>query len=171
MRKPAANTVDRREQPDRPDRTTRRRGPAADADPESPAEEVDETRIDERHAREDVAVVEVPERGGERQHREQVEVAQREQAPPVGEPTRNAPQKSSQSHGVLIFLPPKAPFEPRAIFQATCGPVQASVTRPVLSFTRPIATSPALPDQAFTSHQRRSGWSSKLASVTSEARG
>jgi len=50
----------------------------------------------------------------------------------------------------LIFSPPNAPVYPRAIFHATCGPVHASVTTPVWSSTRPVATSPALPDQTFT---------------------
>ena len=49
------------------------------------AEQVDEARVDERHAREDPAVVEVPERDGEREQREQVEVAEAERPAQVGE--------------------------------------------------------------------------------------
>jgi hypothetical protein len=40
-------------------------------------------------------------------------------------------------------VPPNAPSLPRAIVQATCGPVQASVTRLVTSSTFPLAISPA----------------------------
>src|SRR2546426_4804075 len=58
-------------------------------------------------------------------------------------PIRNAAQKTSQTQGSLIFLPPNAPSYPRAIFHATCGPVHASVTRVVLSSTFPVAITPA----------------------------
>ena len=34
-------------------------------------------------------------------------------------PTRKTPQNASQSPGLLIFVPPNAPFVPRAIFHAT----------------------------------------------------
>ena len=50
------------------------------------ARQVDERRVGERDAPEDLAAVEEPERDREREQREQVEVAQREQAAPVGEP-------------------------------------------------------------------------------------
>jgi hypothetical protein len=53
---------------------------------------------------------------------------------------------------LLIFRPPKAPGEPRAIFHATCGPVHASTTVPVASSTLPVAISPAAPDQTLTVH-------------------
>src|SRR3954469_9780744 len=59
-------------------------------------------------------------------------------------PIRNARQNASQTPTLLISLPPKAPSQPRAIFQATWGPVHASVTTPVASWTRPVATSPTL---------------------------
>src|SRR5439155_23428398 len=59
-------------------------------------------------------------------------------------PIRKEAQNPSQMGRLLISLPPKAPLYPRAIFQATCGPVQASVTTPVASCTRPVATSPTL---------------------------
>ena len=43
-------------------------------------------------------------------------------------PSRKTAQKPSHTGHELIFLPPKAPpLPPRAIFQATCGPVHASV--------------------------------------------
>src|SRR5437016_1067814 len=67
-------------------------------------------------------------------------------------PSRKTPQKASQSDGLLIFVPPNAPFVPRAIFHATCGPVHASVTAPVASSTDPVAISPAAPDQTLTVH-------------------
>ena len=47
-------------------------------------------------------------------------------------PSRKTTQKPSQIGTLLICLPPKAPSPPRAIFHATCGPVQASVTSPLL---------------------------------------
>ena len=52
----------------------------------------------------------------------------------------------------LIVLPPNAPAPPRAIVHATCGPVQASFTRPVSSSTLPSTIWPASPDHAFTIH-------------------
>jgi len=52
----------------------------------------------------------------------------------------------------LIFLPPKAPAYPRAIFHATCGPVHASVMRAVPSSTFPVAIRPAS-TFAFFFHQ------------------
>src|SRR5439155_1080378 len=67
------------ENPNRPDRP-RLSAPAA-AGPDAPdhaAEQIDERRIDERHAREDLALVEEPERDAERDECEQVEVAKRE---------------------------------------------------------------------------------------------
>ena len=58
-------------------------------------------------------------------------------------PTKKTRQKAPQTQGLLIVVPPKAPGEPRAIPQATCGPVHASVTSPVASTTVPWAISPA----------------------------
>ena len=69
-------------------------------------------------------------------------------------PSRKAAQKPSQTGRLLIFLPPKAPLPPRAIAQATCGPVKASVTIALRSSTRPPAICPALPDQTFASQSR-----------------
>src|SRR5690349_14203579 len=65
-------------------------------------------------------------------------------------PKKKSAQKPSQSGTLLTSLPPKAPGEPRAIFHATCGPAQASVTAPLVSSTLPVATSPALPHQTLT---------------------
>src|SRR3954454_2370889 len=65
-------------------------------------------------------------------------------------PSRNTAQNASQTAGLLIVVPPKAPLEPRAMRQATWGPVHASVTAPVRSSTVPVAISPAAPDQTFT---------------------
>ena len=67
-------------------------------------------------------------------------------------PARKTAQKPSQSHGLLIVLPPNAPAPPRAIDHATCGPVHASTTTPVSSATFPSTICPALPDHAFTIH-------------------
>src|SRR5690242_248825 len=67
-------------------------------------------------------------------------------------PTKKTAQNPSQSAGLLIFVPPKAPFVPRAIFHATCGPVHASVTAPVTSSTVPVAISPAAPENTLTVH-------------------
>ena len=52
-------------------------------------------------------------------------------------------QNPSQTEVLLIFAPPNAPLPPRAIFQATCAPVHASVMRAARSSTRPDAISPA----------------------------
>ena len=54
-------------------------------------------------------------------------------------PSRKTAQSPSHTAGRLMSLPPNAPGPPRAIFQATWGPVQASVTLPVSSSTRPSA--------------------------------
>src|SRR5206468_495154 len=53
--------------------------------------------------------------------------------------TRKVRHTPSQLGRLLVWLPPNAPLVPRAIFHATCGPVQASVTVPVRSSTRPDA--------------------------------
>jgi hypothetical protein len=58
---------------------------------------------------------------------------------------------------LLIVLPPNAPAPPRAIVQATCGPVHASLTRPVPSSTFPSTIWPASPDHAFTTHSSVAG--------------
>ena len=67
-------------------------------------------------------------------------------------PTRKTRQNAPQIQGLLIAVPPKAPGEPRAIPQATCGPVHASTTLPSASSTLPSAISPASPHQIFTVH-------------------
>ena len=46
-------------------------------------------------------------------------------------PMMNARQNPPQTHGLLIFLPPNAPGDPRSIPHATCGPVHASTTAPL----------------------------------------
>ena len=48
-------------------------------------------------------------------------------------------------------VPPNAPLPPRAIVQATWGPVHASVTAPRTSSTMPLAISPALVSDTLTS--------------------
>ncbi len=55
-------------------------------------------------------------------------------------PTTNSSSSGPKIHGSLIFRP-NAPFEPRAIDHATCGPVQADWMAPVLSLTITRATS------------------------------
>ena len=50
MRKPARKTVARGEHPDRPDRPAPRDGRSRAADPDAAAEQLDERRVDERHA-------------------------------------------------------------------------------------------------------------------------
>src|SRR5579872_338788 len=65
-------------------------------------------------------------------------------------PSRKSAQKPSHTVGELIFLPPNAPEPPRAIDHATWGPVQASVTSPVVSSMRPSAISPAFPHHTLT---------------------
>ena len=128
------------------------RRPPAEPDQSERHEQVDEPRVDERHAREDQAVVEVPERDGEREQREQVEIAQRERPAQVGQADEEDGAEEEPDRHELIFFPPNAPDCPRAIAHATCGPVHASVTAPVRSSTRPVAISPAGPDQTFTFH-------------------
>ncbi len=84
---PEADEEDRgaEKHPDRPARRSRRAA-VAEADPRPAQHHPDEQRIEERHRREDVAVVEVPERRGRREEEEQVEVAERERPLPVAEP-------------------------------------------------------------------------------------
>ena len=67
-------------------------------------------------------------------------------------PSRKTAQNESQSHMPLIVRPPNAPAPPRAIVQATCGPVHASRTRPEPSSTLPSTICPASPDHTFTTH-------------------
>ena len=74
------------EHPDRPDRRPGARRPVAAGDPDAAAEQVDERRIRERSAPEDLALVEEPERDREGQQREEVEVAQREKPAQIREP-------------------------------------------------------------------------------------
>jgi len=50
-------------------------------------------------------------------------------------------------------VPPNAPLPPRAIVQATCGPVHASVTTFVTSSTLPLAISPAFVSKTLTAQQ------------------
>ena len=56
----------------------------------------------------------------------------------------------------LLILRPNDPFAPRAIVQATWGPVHASVTRPVASSTLASTTWPASSrlDQTLTVQTR-----------------
>src|SRR5262249_61402693 len=67
-----------------------------------------------------------------------------------GRPIRNAAQSPSQTEYELIFVPPNAPGPPRAIPQATWGPVYAVSTAPVASSIVPVAISPAFPEKTFT---------------------
>ena len=71
-----------------PDRPARRPGRAAvpGADPDPAQHHPDEQRVEEGHRREDVAVVEEPQRRRRREEEKQVEVAEREKPPEVGEP-------------------------------------------------------------------------------------
>ena len=78
-------------------------------------------------------------------------------------PTKKIRQNASHTGRLLIRAPPNAPGTPRAIFQATCGPVHASVTVAVWSSTLPTATSPAFPDHTPTVHAPVFG--SKVAAV------
>ena len=110
----------------------RARRPVAARDPDAADEQVDERRVGERRAPEDLALVEEAQRDGEREQREQVEVAQRARPAQVGEPEQeDARRRRARARRVLIVLPPNAPAPPRAIVQATCGPVHASLTAPV----------------------------------------
>ncbi len=72
------------EHPDGPQRA-QHASAAPKADPGRAAEEVEERRIGERHAREDVPAVEERERHGEGEQREEIEVPQRERPPQVGQ--------------------------------------------------------------------------------------
>ena len=72
-------------------------------------------------------------------------------------PTRNTRQIATHTAGFRRVFPPNAPCRPRAICQATCGPVRTSDTRPVVSSIITWAICPASPDHAFTTHVRVSG--------------
>ena len=74
-----------RQQPDRPDRRRGAGRPVPARDPDAPSEQVEQRRIGERSAPEDLALVEEAKRDREREQREEVEVAQRERAPQVRE--------------------------------------------------------------------------------------
>ena len=93
-RKPARKTAAAGEQPDRPDRPAGARRPVAPGDPDAAAEQVDERRVRERRAPEDLALVEEAERDREREQREQVEVAQRAEPPQVGETDEEEARRS-----------------------------------------------------------------------------
>ena len=77
-------------------------------------------------------------------------------------PSRNTAESPSHTGHEVRSFPPNAPGLPRAIFQATCGPVHASVTAP-RSVTLPVAISPARPEYTCTDHNRV--LRSKVASV------
>ena len=61
-------------------------GAAAYADPDAASQEIDHRRIHERHTREDIPVIEVPERCGEREQGQEVEVSKGEQPAEVEQP-------------------------------------------------------------------------------------
>ena len=90
------------EHPDRPDRCAARR-PVAARDPEAAHEDPGERRVGERHRREDVTVVEEPERDRERQEDEQVDVPDREQPPPVDEPEQEE-RREAEPDAVAVDL-------------------------------------------------------------------
>ena len=82
-----AGEEDRRpeQHPDRP-AWRARRAAVPDADPRPAQHHPDKQRIEERHRREHVAVVEEPQRRRRREQEEQVEVAERQRPPQVAEP-------------------------------------------------------------------------------------
>ena len=86
----------------------------------------------------------------EREQHEQVEVPHRERAPPVDEPDQEERRRSRARWRVVDLAPPNAPSSPRAIFQATCGPVQASVTTPCGRRPCRGRSGPASSDQTLT---------------------
>src|SRR5207249_11463562 len=88
-----------------PDRLSGADRPAARADPDTARQEVHQGRIRERNAREDVAVVEVPERRGERQQREQVEVSEREHPPEIEEPEQERRAEREPDRRAVDLLP------------------------------------------------------------------
>ena len=63
-----------------------RRTASTEPDPQPAREQVDEHRVDERDAPEDLAAVEERERDGEAEQREEVEVSHRERPAQIGEP-------------------------------------------------------------------------------------
>ena len=75
----------RGEHPHRPERLRRSRRPVAPRDPETAQEQVDERRIGERRAPEDLALVEETQRDREREQRQQIEVAERARPAQVGQ--------------------------------------------------------------------------------------
>ena len=100
------------EHPDRPDRP---RGfqPGGRADPRHARDHVEKRWVGERHAREDVAAVEEPERRREREQRDQVEVPQRERPAQIGEPDQED-QAEAEPHERLVDVAPAEGTRPAA---------------------------------------------------------
>ncbi len=71
--------------PRRPEGTPTRRAPGR-PDPRAAQHDPREQRIEERYRREDVSMVEEPQRGGRREAEQEIEVPQRERPPEVREP-------------------------------------------------------------------------------------
>ena len=82
-------------------------------------------------------------------------------------PTKKTTLSGIHIHHALRTLPPNEPTRPRAMPQATCGPVHASETRPSPSSTLPRAICPASPDQTLTVQRRVAA--SNVASVVGSA--
>ena len=96
-------------------------------------EQVDERRVGERRAPEDLALVEHAERDREGEQREQVEVASEIGRRRSARPRRKTAQKPSQSQTPLIVLPPKAPASPAPSSRRPAAPSSlADLARPVV---------------------------------------
>ena len=100
-----------REHPGRPD--GRERGPTpAEADPETAREQVDENRVDERDAPEDLAAVVEGERDGEPEQHEEIEVRDRERASEIGEAEEEDEAERQPDDGLQERLPAEGALAP-----------------------------------------------------------
>ena len=150
---PEAGEEDRRRRrAARPARRRRRAGAGRAPDPDAAREQPDERRVDERHRREDVAVVEEPERDREREQHEQVEVAQREQPPPVDEAEQEHGAEAEPDRVAVDLLAAERARAAARHLPRDLRPRPRLEHRAVTSSTVPVAISPAVPDQTFTVH-------------------
>ena len=95
------------QQPDRPDRARLRRPAGAHAAPDHPSKQVEQRRVDDRHRREDVALVEVPERDAEREQGDQIQVPQRQRSAEVGQPDQEGGAEPEPDREAVDLLSPE----------------------------------------------------------------
>ena len=141
----------REQQPHRPYRRTARR-PVLARNPHTAGKRPHERRVRERHRREDVAVVEEPQRHGERHECEQVDRSKPDRLPPVDEAEQEDAAERKPQPGLVDLRAAEGAVDTPRHPPRDLRPGHASVTAPLASSTVPVATSPAAPDQTCTVH-------------------